>query len=68
MDIVKRILRLMKPYRRLICLGLFLQLVVRVCHLIVPTITARVVNDVITAGVYDNLYPLCAALIGLAAE
>ena len=66
MDIVKRILGLMKPYRRLIALGLVLQLVVRLCHLIVPTITARVVNDVITGGLYDLLPRLCAALIGLA--
>ena len=66
MDIIKRIAGLMKPYRRKIAFALLLQLVVRLAHLLDPYITARVVNDVITAGVYDNLYPLCAALIGLA--
>ena len=66
MDIIKRIGGLMQPYRRQIALGLLLQLIVRIAHLVDPYITARVVNDVITGGAYERLLPLCGVLIGLA--
>ena len=66
MDIIKRIGGLMKPYRGKIAFALTLQLIVRIAHLLEPYITAMVVNDVITAGVYNMLLPLCGALIGLA--
>ena len=66
MEIIRRIGGLLKPYRGKIVLGMFLQVVVRIDHLLEPYITAWVVNDVITEGVYDLLLPLCGLLIGMA--
>ena len=63
MDTMRRIIGLLKPYRRRIFFGLFLQTVIIVTRLIMPRITASVVNDVITDAHYEMLYPLCAEII-----
>ena len=42
-----------------------LEVISIVTRLILPRLTATVVNDVITAGNYAVLYPLCAYIIGL---
>ena len=60
-----RILGLFKPYRRLIYMALTLELIAIVTRLIVPRLTATVVNDVITDGKYDILTPLCIAILAL---
>ena len=60
-----RIIGLYKPYRRIIAFALTLELVAIVSRLIVPRLTARVVNDVITDGKYDMLIPLCIAILAL---
>ena len=60
-----RIIALLKPHRKLFGVALTLELVNIITRLIVPRLTARVVNDVITDGLYDLLYPLCGAILAL---
>ncbi|MBQ3669578.1 MAG: ABC transporter ATP-binding protein, partial [Clostridia bacterium] len=62
---MSRILGMYKPYRRTIFFALALDVVCIITRLIVPRLTATVVNDVITAGKYDILIPLCMAILGL---
>lgn len=66
MDIVKRLYGMLKPYWRKILVALALQTLVIITRLVAPYLTKSVVNDVITAGVLDLLFPLTAALMVLA--
>ena len=55
-----RILKLFKPYKKWMALAMSLEVVSIFTRLILPRLTATVVNDVITAGKYNILMPLCA--------
>lgn len=65
MDILKRIGGLIKVYRKRVCLGLFLQLVVIVTLLLAPYITKDIVNQVIPNRDLARLTPLAAMLLGM---
>lgn len=67
MDMIRRILRLMKPYRLSVALSLLLQLVIVVTRLLMPMLTRAVVNDVIIAQKLDLLLTLCLGILGLTA-
>ena len=62
MEMLKRILRLLRPYKARIVLMLSMQLVVIVSRLINPILTKSVVNDVITAGNVSLLPTLCVEI------
>lgn len=66
MDIIKRLMGLLKRYRRQIAIALALQTVVIVTRLIAPILTKSVVNDVITDGHLEMLTPLCLLILLLA--
>lgn len=66
MDIVKRLYGMLKPYWRKILVALALQTLVIITRLVAPYLTKSVVNDVITAGILDLLFPLTTALLALA--
>lgn len=66
MDIVKRLYGMLKPYWRKILVALALQTLVIITRLVAPYLTKSVVNDVITAGILDLLFPLTSALLALA--
>lgn len=63
MDTIRRIGGLLRPYKRKIILGLMLQTIVILTHLVSPYVTKSVVNDVITGGKTEYLLPLCAAIL-----
>ncbi|NLX82951.1 MAG: ABC transporter ATP-binding protein [Clostridiales bacterium] len=65
MSTMRRILRLLKPYRLLVYSAFFFQLVVIISRLIQPLVTRVIVNEVIIAGQHERLVSLCAALLGL---
>ena len=67
MDMIRRILRLLKPYRASVLFCFFLQLLMISTRLIMPFVTRSVVNDVIVAGNVALLLPLCGLLLGLTA-
>ncbi len=60
-----RILKLFKPYKKWMALAMSLEVVSICTRLILPRLTATVVNDVITAGKYNILMTLCAWIIAL---
>lgn len=62
---VKRVHKLGKPYWFKLSLAFIMLTAVHLARLIIPRITASIVNDVITDGQYDRLYPLCGAMLGL---
>ncbi len=64
---LRRILGLYKPYAKMLYLALALEVTAIVTRLILPRLTATVVNDVITDGHYDLLAGLCAAIVALTA-
>ena len=66
MDIIRRMLRLLRPYRRSVAVALSMQLVMIATRLTVPYLTRSVVNDVIGGGRYELLMWLCAAILVLA--
>ena len=57
MDIVIRLYGMLKPYWRKILVALALQTLVIITRLVAPYLTKSVVNDVITAGILDLLFP-----------
>ena len=61
MDIMKRILGLVKPYRRRVALSLMLQLVIIATRLTMPYLTRSVVNNVIVGRQLELLMPLCGS-------
>lgn len=65
METLKRILGLMRPYKKHIFWGLILQLIIILSRLVSPYVTKAVVNDVITDGNTQILLPLCGAILGL---
>lgn len=67
MDMIKRILRLLRPYRAQVLFSFFLQTLVVSSRLITPFVTRSVVNNVIVAGQLQLLLPLCGLLLGLTA-
>ncbi|MBQ3667721.1 MAG: ABC transporter ATP-binding protein [Clostridia bacterium] len=60
-----RILKLYKPYKRIVIFALILEVINIVTRLIGPRLTATVVNDVITDGKYEMLGGLCIAIMAL---
>lgn len=67
MDMIRRILRLLKPYRAQVLLCFLLQGLVVATRLIMPYITRSVVNDVIVAGQLSLLLKLCGFILLLTA-
>ncbi|MBQ1256481.1 MAG: hypothetical protein IIX93_04315, partial [Clostridia bacterium] len=67
MDIIKRLFRLMAPYKKKIIVAMFLQLMVIGTRLIAPLITRSIIGDVIQAENRSMrlLLVLCAGLLGL---
>lgn len=65
MDIMKRILGLVKPYRRRVALSLMLQLVIIATRLTMPYLTRSVVNNVIVGRQLELLMPLCGFILAL---
>ncbi|MBQ4620384.1 MAG: ABC transporter ATP-binding protein [Clostridia bacterium] len=67
MDIIKRLFRLMAPYKKKIVIAMFLQLMVIGTRLIAPLITRSIIGDVIQAETRDMnlLLLLCAGLLAL---
>ena len=64
---LRRILSLYKPYAKMLYLALALEVMAIVTRLILPRLTATVVNDVITDGHYELLTGLCIAIVALTA-
>jgi len=62
---LRRIMGLLKPYKMRMLTGFALQTVVILTRLLMPRLTATMVNDVITAKMYERLYPLCIAILVL---
>ncbi len=62
-----RIIRLYKPYAYLMLFALLLEIVSIITRLILPRLTASVVNDVITDGQYELLTVLCVEIVALTA-
>ena len=67
MDMMRRILGLMKPYRLSVALSLLLQSVIIATRLLMPMLTRAVVNDVIIARRLELLGTLCLGILGLTA-
>ena len=65
MDVIKRLARLVKPYRGKIALALLLQSVVILTRMFAPYITRDIVNEVIPNQDMKRLLPLCLGLIAL---
>jgi len=65
MDILKRLIRGMKPYRSAIILGTVLHLIALAVTLYAPYITKDIINEVIPGADLQRLIPLCALLLGL---
>lgn len=66
MGMMRRILRLLLPYRGMVILSFILQLFIIATRLLQPMVTMMVVNDVIMQGQHDRLLSLCLMLLGLA--
>ena len=60
-----RVMRLLKPHRLRIAGAMAVHTIVVLTLLIIPRLTARVVNDVIEGGMLNLLYPLCGMILGL---
>ena len=65
MDVIKRLGRMISPYRGKIVLALFLQTVVILTRLFAPFFTRDIVNKVIPSQDLELLLPLCAGLLCL---
>ena len=65
MDVIKRLGRMIKPYRGTIVMALVLQTVVILTRLFAPFFTRDIVNKVIPAQDLELLFPLCAGLLAL---
>ncbi|HSK68099.1 MAG TPA: ABC transporter ATP-binding protein, partial [Candidatus Limnocylindria bacterium] len=65
MGALRRILRLLRPYRGLVALGFFMQAAVIATRLVQPLVTRRVVNDVILGGRHGLLVTLLLWFLGL---
>lgn len=65
MDMIRRILRLVEPYRRRVLLSFALQLLIIATRITMPYLTRTMVNDVIGAQQLDLLLPLCGMILGL---
>lgn len=65
MDVIKRLGRMIKPYRGTIVMALVLQTVVILTRLFAPFFTRDIVNKVIPAQDLELLLPLCAGLLAL---
>ena len=65
MDVIKRLARLIRPYRGKIALALGLQSVVILTRMFAPYITRDIVNVVIPNQDLQRLLPLCLGLLGL---
>ncbi len=65
MDIFKRVLSLMRRYKKAIIIALALQTLVIATRLVAPYITRSIVNDVIGNQWLDGLFPLCGLLLAL---
>ena len=64
---LRRIIRLYRPYALIMYLALGLEVVSIITRLLLPRVTASVVNDVITDRHYELLTGLCIEIIGLTA-
>ena len=67
MDIIKRLAGMLKPYRKVVAVALFLQLLVILSRMLTPFITRDIVNDVIPTRDLVKLGPLCVELLALVA-
>ena len=67
MDIIKRLAGMLKPYRKVVAVALFLQLLVILSRMLTPFITRDIVNDVIPTRDLVKLEPLCVELLALVA-
>ncbi len=65
MDIIKRLAGMLKPYRKVVAVALFLQLLVILSRMLTPFITRDIVNDVIPTQNLVKLGPLCVELLAL---
>ena len=65
MEITKRLIGLLKPYKWRIFLALALQLVVIASRMVAPLIQKAIVNEVIPMQDMNRLLPLCVELLGL---
>ena len=65
MDIIKRLVGLLKPYRKKVALALSLQLLVILSRLLAPFVTRDIVNEVIPTQNLTLLLPLCGELLAL---
>ncbi len=65
MDVLLRIARMCKPYKRHFILGLIGLAVANATRLIMPMLSGRVVDEVIEQGLHEQLLPLCAIILAL---
>lgn len=64
MDVLKRILQWVRPYRRQAIVGFVLIVLTLACRMIMPYLTSVVVNDVLPGRDMHLLIQLCAVIIG----
>ena len=65
MDIIKRLAGMLKPYRKVVAVALFLQLLVILSRMLAPFVTREIVNVVIPSRDISLLLPLCGGLMAL---
>lgn len=65
LDIIKRILRMLRPHTKLLVLGVLCLLCASATRLIMPIYSGELVDDVVKGGHIEKLVPLCGAIMGL---
>ncbi len=65
MDVIRRIARMCRPYRRHFLWGLVALAIANATRLIMPILSGAVVRDVIENGLIGRLLPLCIAILAL---
>ncbi len=63
MDVIKRILLWVKPYRKMGVIGIALMVLAMLCRMVMPYLTAVVVNDVLPGRDMSLLIKLCALIV-----
>lgn len=66
METLRRVARMLKPYKWIMAISLFLFFIAVSTNLITPYITQAIVNDVIVAQKVEWLLPLCATILIMA--
>ncbi len=67
MDMIKRVLKLCAPYKRILAVALVLLVFMNLTRLVMPRITGIIIDDVIKGGQTQLLYRLVAIILAMVA-